>query len=144
MSLQSAKLPVWFWVVTVIAVLWTLMGVASYVMDVTMSEETLAKMPEAQRAIYKTRPSWVVGLYAIAVFTALIGAAALALRKKLAVPFFGVSLAAVIVQFGYVLFGMSVVATLGASAAIFPAVIVVIGALLLWFSMQSASKGWLR
>lgn len=144
MSMQSSKLPAWFWIVTAAALLWTLTGVASYIMDVAMSEETLAKMPDAQRAIYETRPSWVVGLYAIAVFTALIGAAALALRKKLAVPLFGVSLAAVIVQFGYVLFGMSVIATLGATAAIFPAVIVVLGAFLLWFSMQAASKGWLR
>lgn len=144
MSMQSSKPPAWFWIVTVLAVLWTLVGVASYVMDVTMSEETIAKMPEAQRAIYETRPSWVVGLYAIAVFTALTGAAALAFRKKLAVPFFGVSLAAVITQMGYVLFGMSVIATLGATAAIFPAVIVIIGAALLWFSMQAKSKGWLR
>lgn len=143
MSMQSSKLPTWFWVVTIIAVLWTLMGVASYIMDVTMSEETLAKMPEAQRTIYETRPSWVVGLYAIAVFSALIGAGALALRKKVAVPFFGVSLAAVVVQMGYVLFGMSVIATLGVGAAIFPAVIVVLGAFLLWFSMQAKSKGWL-
>lgn len=144
MPMQSSKLPTWFWIVTALAVLWTLTGVASYIMDVTMNEEMLAQMPEAQRAIYETRPSWVVGLYAIAVFTALFGAAALALRKKLAVPFFGVSLAAVVVQMGYVLFGMSVIATLGATAAIFPAVIVVLGALLLWFSMQAKSKGWLR
>ena len=140
---MHAKLPIWFWIIAIAGLLWTLMGVASYIMDVTMSEETLAKMPEAQRAIYETRPSWVVGLYAVAVFAALIGAAALALRKKLAVPFFGVSLAAVIVQMGYVLFGMSVVATLGATAAIFPAVIVILGAFLLWFSMQAQSKGWL-
>lgn len=144
MPTPSMKLPVWFWVIAVAGLLWTLMGVASYFMDVTMSEETLAAMPQAQREIYETRPSWVVGLYAIAVFTALIGAIALVMRKRLAVPFFGVSLAAVIVQFGYVLFGMSVIATLGASAAIFPAVIVILGAVLLWFSMQSTSKGWLN
>lgn len=143
MSMQTTKLPVWFWVIAVAGLLWTLMGVASYFMDVTMSEETLAAMPQAQREIYETRPSWVVGLYAIAVFTALIGAVALVMRKRLAVPFFGVSLAAVIVQMAYVLFGMSVIATLGVTAAIFPAVIVILGAFLLWFSMQSKSKGWL-
>jgi hypothetical protein len=144
MSMQSTKLPVWFWVIAVAGLLWTLMGVASYVMDVTMSEEALAAMPQAQRDIYATRPSWVVGLYAVAVFGALIGAIALVMRKSFAVPFFGVSLAAVVVQMAYVLFGMSVIATLGVTAAIFPAVIVVIGALLLWFSMQSKSKGWLK
>ncbi len=143
MTMQT-KLPTWFWVVAVAGLLWTVMGVASYFMDVMMSEETLAKMPEAQREIYEARPSWIVAVYAVAVFSALIGGVALVMRKSFAVPAFGVSLVAVIVQFGFVLFGMNVIATLGATAAIFPAVIVILGALLLWFSMQSKSKGWLR
>jgi hypothetical protein len=141
---MQTKLPTWFWVVAVAGLLWTVMGVASYFMDVMMSEETLAKMPEAQREIYEARPSWIVAVYAVAVFSALIGGVALVMRKSFAVPAFGVSLVAVIVQFGFVLFGMNVIATLGATAAIFPAVIVILGALLLWFSMQSKSKGWLR
>lgn len=141
---MHAKLPTWFWVVAIAGLLWTLMGVASYFMDVAMSEETLARMPEAQREIYEARPSWVVGVYAVAVFSALIGGIALVMRKSFAVPAFGVSLAAVIVQFGFVLFGMNVIAAFGATAAIFPAVIVILGAFLLWFSMRSKAKGWLR
>ncbi|SNT73439.1 hypothetical protein [Amphiplicatus metriothermophilus] len=109
-----------------------------------MSEETLAKMPETQREIYETRPSWIVGLYAVAVFSAFAGAVFLALKKRWATPLFGVSLVAVVAQMGYVLFGMKVIATLGASAAIFPAVIVIIGAFLFWFSMRAKARGWLR
>ena len=137
------KPPAWFWVATVLAIIWTLMGVASYMADVTMSEETLAAMPAEQREIYEARPSWIVAVYAVAVFSALIGAGLLALRKNLATPFFAVSLAAVIVQFGFVLFGMDVIAKLGAGAAIFPAVIVILGALMLWFSLRAKAKGWL-
>ena len=143
MSMQ-AKLPVWFWGVAVAAIVWSLMGVASYIMDVTMSEEALAKMPEEQREIYVTRPSWIVGVYAIAVFGSLAGAVLLALRKTLATPFFAASFAAVVVQFGFVLFGMDIIAKLGAGAAIFPGVIAIIGAFLLWFSMQAKTKGWLK
>lgn len=141
---QSVKLPTWFWVVAIGAIVWTLIGVASYVMDVTMGEEALAKMSEEQRRIYEARPSWIVGLYAVAVFSAFVGAVMLAFRRGLAVPFFGLSLAVVVVQFGYVLFGMGVLSTLGITAAIFPAVITVIGAFLLWFSMSAKGKGWLR
>ncbi|MBB5519344.1 small-conductance mechanosensitive channel [Amphiplicatus metriothermophilus] len=144
MSDMSIKPPVWFWVVAAAAIVWTLIGVASYFMDVTMSEETLAKMPETQREIYETRPSWIVGLYAVAVFSAFAGAVFLALKKRWATPLFGVSLVAVVAQMGYVLFGMKVIATLGASAAIFPAVIVIIGAFLFWFSMRAKARGWLR
>ena len=144
MSIPSPKLPVWFWVIAGAALLWTIIGVASFYMDATMSEETLAKMPQAQREIYEARPSWVFGLYAVATISALLGAVALLMRKRIATPLFGASLVAVIVQMGYVLFGMSVIATLGVSAAVFPGVIVIIGAFMLWFSLQSKSKGWLQ
>ncbi len=141
---MSAKLPVWFWVIAGAALLWSIIGVVSLYMDATMSDETLAAMPQAQRDIYETRPGWVFVLYAIATIGALLGAVALLMRKRIATPLFGASLAAVIVQMGYVLFGMSVIATLGVSAAVFPGVIVVIGAFLLWFSLQAKTKGWLQ
>ena len=141
---MSTKLPIWFWVTAGAALLWTAVGVISFYMDATMSEETLAAMSQAQREIYEARPNWVFGLYAVATISALLGAVALLMRKRIATPLFGASLVAIIVQFGYVLFGMSVIAKLGISAAIFPGVIAVIGAFLLWFSMRSKSKGWLR
>lgn len=143
-EMQSAKLPVWFWIVAVAAIIWTLIGVASYIMDVTMSEEAMAQMSEAERQILEARPTWLFALYAIAVFSALFGAASLALRKNWAVPLFGVSLVVVVVQMAYVLFGLNALATLGMNAAIFPAVIIVIGAFLLWFSMNAKGKGWLK
>ncbi len=144
MSSPTSKLPVWYTIAAVAALVWTIAGVASFVMDITMSEEALAAMPEAQRSIYETRPFWVVALYAIAVICAFAGAAALLVRKKLAVPFFGASLAAVILQMTYVLFGMKAVATLGAASAIFPSIVTIIGALMLWFSIQAKAKGWLQ
>ncbi len=143
MSISKPSTPLWFKIAVGAAILWTLAGVFAYYSDVTMSAETLAAMPEAQREIYETRPTWVVGAYAIAVFAALAGAILLALRKKLATPLFAVSLAAVIVQMGFVLFGMNVIATLGASAAIFPAVIVILGAAMFWLSMTGQKRGWI-
>jgi hypothetical protein len=136
--------PVWFRVIAVAAVVWALIGIAAYLLDVTMGAEALAQMPVEQQEIYAARPSWVVGLYAIAVFTALAGAVLLLLQRSVAVPLFAVSLVAVVIQMAYVLFGMNAVATLGASAAAFPAVIVAIGAFLFWFSIGVRRKGWLR
>lgn len=143
MSMSKPSTPLWFKIAVGAAILWTLAGVFAYYSDVTMSAETLADMPEKQRALYETRPTWVVGAYAIAVFSALSGAVLLAFRKKLATPLFGLSLAAVIVQMGFVLFGMNAIATLGASAAIFPAVIVILGAAMLWLSLTGAKRGWI-
>ena len=143
MSVTKITWPLWFKIAVGAAVLWSLAGVGAYIGDVTMSEETLAAMPEAQRALYETRPGWVVGAYAIAVFSALAGAILLVLKKKTATPLLGLSLVAVIVQMGFVLFGMGVIATLGVSAAIFPAIIITLGAAMLWLSMTGQKHGWL-
>lgn len=143
MSVSKPSMPLWFKIAVGAAILWTLTGVFAYYSDVTMSEETLATMPEAQRAMYETRPGWVIGAYAIAVFAALAGAVLLAFRNKLATPFFAVSLVAVMVQMGFVLFGMGAIATLGVSAAIFPAIIVILGAAMLWLSLTGQQRGWI-
>ena len=58
MSMQSTKLPVWFWVVAVAALLWNLMGVASYLGFTTMSAEAIAKLPEDKQALLTNYPVW--------------------------------------------------------------------------------------
>ncbi len=144
MSEHEIKLPVWFWVIAGVALVWNLMGVGAYLADVNMSDEAIAKMPEAEQALYNARPAWLFGAYAVAVFAGLAGAVALALRRRFATPIFGASLAAIIIQMGYVLFGMNAIGVLGAGAAVMPAAITVIGAFLVWFSMNAGTKGWLR
>ena len=61
------KVPTWFWVVAVLALLWELMGVAAYLSDVSMTDADLAKLPDGQRQLYAMMPSWVTAAYAIAV-----------------------------------------------------------------------------
>jgi hypothetical protein len=138
-----SKVPAWFWLLAILAVLWNLVGVASYLMDVTLSEEALAQLPEAQRNLRAATPSWVTGCYAIAAFAGALGSIALLVRKAWAKLLFAVSLAAVILQMGYVFIGMNASEVLGAAAMIFPAIIIVLGIFWLWFSMLSQKRGWL-
>lgn len=135
--------PKWYWVVSIIALLWMLVGVMSWVMDLMMDEAALAQMSEAQQQVYRSRPSWIFIVYAIAIFSGLLGAIGLLLRKQWAVTAFWVSLAAIVVQFGYTILVMDVVRLLGPAAAlIFPAIIFAIGAALLWFAMHARRSGW--
>jgi hypothetical protein len=143
MSDSSMKLPAWFWVIAGVALLWNLIGVSAYIADVTMSEEAVANLPEAQQAMRADTPSWLTAVYALAVFAGVLGSIALLLRKAWAAPIFGVSLAAIIVQMGYVLFGMNTIGVLGAAAAIFPAIVVAIGAAELWFARMTKTRGWI-
>jgi hypothetical protein len=136
------KLPTHFWIVAIAAVIWNVLGVIAYIMEVTMSEEAMAALPEARQALYAAQPAWVTGAFAIAVFAGLLGSIALALRKSLATPIFVVSLVAVVVQMFYAFVLSNMLDVMGASSAIMPSVIIVIAAALVWFSTRARAKGW--
>ena len=142
--MSNEQAPNWFRTLVAAAVVWNLMGVAAYIMDVTMNEQALQALTDAERSLRNATPAWVTGAYAIAVFAGLAGAIALAARRTVAVPLFGISLVAVVVQMSYVFIAMNAGAVLGGTAMIFPAVIILIGVFLLWFSLHAKSKGWLR
>ena len=100
MSAYAAKAPWWYWAVALLATLWMLFGVLAWVMDLRMTPEQLALLPDAQQQLYALRPQWVFLVYAVAVFSGLAGAIGLLLRKRWATTWFLVSLVAVVVQFG--------------------------------------------
>jgi len=64
--------------------------------------EPSAQLREAQRQLYAARPQWLFAVYGVAIFSGLTGAIGLLLRKSWASMLFGLSLAAIIVQFGYI------------------------------------------
>jgi hypothetical protein len=136
--------PKWYWIVSALALVWMLFGVLAWTADFLMDEAALEQMSEGQRQLYSVRPQWLFVIYAIAVFSGLVGTIGLLLRKGWATIAFAVSLAAIIVQFGYTLLVMDAVALIGAAAALpFPLVIFVIGLLLLWLSVHAKKSGWI-
>ena len=137
------KLPALFWSVAIAAMIWNLLGVMAYVMEVMMSEEAMAALAETQQALYAARPAWVTGAFAIAVFAGLGGSIALALRKSLATPIYAVSLAAVIVQMFYLFAMLNTVSVMGAASVVMPSLIIVIAAAMVWFSSRANSNGWI-
>lgn len=144
MQTATNKPPKWYWVVSVLALVWMLIGVLAWTADLMMDEASLAQLSEAQRQLYETRPQWLFAVYAIAIFSGLAGAIGLLLRQGWVTIAFGVSLAAVIVQFGYTFLVMDAIELLGAGAALaFPLVIFAIGVTLLWFSMYAKKAGWI-
>lgn len=139
----TGKPPVWYWVVAVLAFLWMLFGVFAWFMDFLMTETVTETMSEAQLQVYEARPQWLFIVYAIAIFSGLLGAVALLLRKSWATLMFTISLIAVVVQFGYTFTAMNALELLGPSALVFPFVIFAIGVFLLWFSMHTRKRGWI-
>ncbi|SNZ02001.1 hypothetical protein [Flagellimonas pacifica] len=140
---STNKPPVWFWVVSVLALLWNLSGVFNYLSQAYTSVEQLEQMTQAQRELFEAQPAWVTAAFAIAVFGGTLGCIALLLRKKWAKPAFLVSLIAIIAQFSYSIFMSSAVEVYGNIAIILSVVTVIIAILLLLLAKKGIQKGWL-
>jgi len=133
-----------FWIVSSLLLVWALIGDAAYLSQVTADLSEMAKTDPTTARAFAAMPTWAWSAYAIAVWIATAAAIALLLRRKLAVPLYAISLIAVLAQFGWTFFGSSVIADKGASAAIFPLVIIAIAAFSLWFAKRKRDEGLLR
>ena len=65
----SEKPPVWFWVVSVTALLWNLVGVMNYLNQAFNQVALLEAMDQAQRTAFEGIPAWATAAFAIAVFS---------------------------------------------------------------------------
>ncbi|MCK8520241.1 hypothetical protein M0D21_01610 [Aquimarina sp. D1M17] len=136
------KLPIWFWVIAVLTLVWNIMGVMAYLGQAYMPAEALAVLPQNEQDFYNNMPAWVTAAFAIAVFSGTLGCIALIFRKKWAYSLFIISIIGVIGQTTYNLFIQDYVELSGVRI-IMPIMIIVIGIFLIWFSNYSQKKGWI-
>ena len=141
---STANVTTKFWVIGILALLWNLIGLASFFMYVNMSEDALALMSEAQRAEFENTPMWLLIVYGIAVFTGTLGCVALLMRKKWAVLLFLISFIAVIIQFAFGVINSAAVQEQGAAAMIVPILVIVVAGLLWYYSRMCEAKGLLN
>lgn len=132
-----------FWLVAILALVWNLIGVVMFWMQVNMGAEGLARMTEQQRQVYEATPMWLNVAFAIAVFGGVLGALGMLMGKRWAVTMFFVSLLALLVQ----MIGAYLVTpawdAYGAAGLVMPAVLIVI-ALLFWrYAQKCVVRGWL-
>jgi hypothetical protein len=140
----TVKPPVWFWVVSTIALLWNLMGVFNYLNQAFNQQAILESLDQAQREVFEGIPAWATAAFAIAVFSGFIGSIGLLLRKKWARPFFIISLITAVAQFVHWLFISNAVEAFGTSTYGMPMIVIIIGLYLVFFSKQGIQKGWLK
>lgn len=132
-----------FWIISGVALIWNLLGVAAYVMQVTMTEDALMKLPEAQRMFFEAVPAWATGAFAVAVFGGALGSLLLLLRKSWAVPAFVASLAALLVQQYHALVMAGGFEIFGPGGLIMPAITLIVAVLLVWYSRNASAKAWI-
>lgn len=129
-----------FWIISVVALLWNLMGVYAYLEQAYMTDEVIATLPEPEQMYYNNVEAWVIAAFAIAVFAGTFGCLALLFRKKMALILFILSLIAVLLQATYNFFIQKYM-PVDVTQMIWTLVIILIAILLVWFSKDAIKKG---
>jgi hypothetical protein len=123
-----------FWGVAAVGLIWNLMGCLNYI--VQANPDTVATMPDTYQALILARPAWATGAFAIAVFGGAVGCILLILRRNVAVPVFGASLAAIVLMSIHAMTSTGIVPSLVLS--------LLVEAALFWYATIAVRKGWLR
>lgn len=144
MNSTATKPATAFWIVSVVALIWNLMGVAAYFTHVLITPETLQALPEAERSLYTDVPVWATAAFAVAVWGSTLGCIILLLRKRLAIPVFMIAFAGILVQMVHSLLISNSIEVYGPGGMVMPVMILLIGAYLIWYSRYAAAKGWLK
>jgi len=125
--------PGWFWIVAGVAVAWEAFGCYIYV------SQSLA--PDGQReGGYADMVSWQWGVFALAVWSGLIGAVLLVMRSRWATALLLVSLLAAAVQYGVA----AAQGGIAAEARPIAVAVLVVGVALVIFASRARRAGWLR
>ena len=144
MTTTATKPSVAFWIISVLALLWNLMGVMQFIMQVTMTPEALQALPAAEQTLYTDLPTWVTIAFAVAVFGSALGCVLLLLRRKLSTTVFIVAYAGILVQMVYQLFISKSIEVYGPGMGYgMPIMILILGAFLIWYSRKTTAIGWL-
>ena len=143
-TITAPTLPRSHWIVATIALLWNLLGLAMFAMQVTMSPETLAALPAEQRQVYEATPMWINAAFGVAVIAGVLGAIGLLVRRRWAAMLFAISLVALVVQILGAYLVTPAWSAYGAAGLLMPALLLAIAAALWSYARQASARGWLR
>lgn len=145
MNTQKMKSPTWFTLLSILALLWNLLGVFAYLSSVFITEEMIATLPQAQQEVFAATPVWVNGAFAVAVWFGLLAAIALLMKRRIAKFLFQISFTGIFVQQMYTFFFIDSVGIYGIyKGVVMPAMVLFIGAILILITSSALEKGWIK
>ena len=141
-EISNNKAPKWFMIVAGVLLVWNLLGVMAYIMQVTMSPDALAALPEAQRELYENTPAWATAAFAVAVNGGALGCLLLLLKRSLAGFFLQLSLAGVLVQMFHSFFMSKSFEVFGPGGMVMPVMVIVIAIYLVILAAKAKTNRW--
>jgi hypothetical protein len=145
MNLVATKsaVPLWYWVVAAVALLWNLLGCAMLGIELFAQEAMMESMTADQKTWARSIPGWIYVVYAVAVSTGVAGSIGLFLRRSWTIALFAVCLVAVIIQMTYTMIIAGGLQVTGPSGAVMPMLVIAAAAALLWFARFAWSRSWI-
>lgn len=136
----NGKPPTSYYIIAGAFLVWNLIGLMFYYMQVTMTPEVMAaNFTPDQVAFMHNEPTWATAAYAIAVNAGVIAALLLLFRKSLARPFFILSFVAVLLQDLNAFVLTNAIEVWGTSGLYLPALVIVICVTEIWYSSSVAN-----
>ena len=142
-TVVASSRPTSFWIIATLALVWNLIGVCMFYLQMTATPAQLAAMPVEQRQILEATPSWLNAAYGVAVFAGAFGAIGLLMKRRWAVTLFQLSLAALVVQIAGTFAVTPAWSALGPMSLAMPALILVIALFLLSYAGKAAARRWI-
>lgn len=140
---HQGSVPVWFWVIAMLALFWNLLGGVIFLAEVFAQDAMLESMTDEQQAWARATPNWIYFVFAISVGTGIAGSVCLLTRRSVSVLLLTISFVAVLVQMVYTMLIAGGLLVMGPSGAVMPAVVVILSLVWLLFARFSQGKGWL-
>ena len=137
----SQKPPQWIQVIVLLLLIWNFMGIAFFVLDLSIDPSTL----DATQQEFRSRfPLWTKIIYGLAVGLGTLGTLGLMQRKLWSKNLLVFSLLFVIIQMYHSLFIAGGLEIFGSSVAIMPTVVIILSLVLVWLAQLFGRKGWLH
>ena len=101
--IETVKTPWHLWLVGVLSLLWNGFGAFDFIQTTTRGEAYMraAGFDDAMVAYYEAMPGWMYVPWTLGVWGAVIGSVMLLLRRRWAVPAFGLSLLGALISLIY-------------------------------------------
>ena len=132
-----------FWIISILALIWNLLGLLAYLSQTFLSQKSLNALPRAEQYYFINTPAWFTAAFATAVFAGIFGSVGLLLKKRMANVLFIISMVSLLVQHYYNFFVQNYM-KISDLKLVMPIATVVISIFLIWFTFKMSRKGVLN
>ena len=147
---SEIKAPLWFWLVSLLALVWYLFGVFQFYTSLTMTPTGLApmvasgQMTQAYADFIVAMPIWIKTLFGIATVSGTLACILLLLRKQSAKTLFIISLCGAMLMY-VLLYGFSgKLDIIPSSDFIIASVVMIVTFLMILFARKMQQRGVLK